>query len=762
MQRPALAVCERLSAMGATDVSCELPGRERDLAQLVDVYAAAVGEGSGGRTVFVAGDPGSGRGALLRALAEQLVSVTPRPVVLAGGFVDGRYVAWDDDPRGAAKVVVALKQLGAAGERIASWLGDVGVPFGGLVAQALAASAMPLELLEQGRGRERPDPADLTPRVLRRLCEQGPVVCIVDDADQAAGGGLWADLILGFARRVAGDLPLLLILGLEGPQQLGGHEDEESDSLNVARQLIEAEVGSWHPLSPVDVEVLRRWTGPATHEVLGSLLAVTEGRAGWTAQLWREWQRRGVVEDVTEGRWRFAAGYRPHLDEVDDLLAQRLRRLVGDHDLNALEGARRLLACAAFESRRFTPAAVARALRRDADDVIDFLDDALIDDERPEGLVVDAGWITVNDEAGERDLAVYRFARELDWLTLRHHGLSDAEQRTLSSDLADALAEVYGGEAHRVALTLTRLYGIARQPDHARHYRRMADVGLNRSIILQRAHSVLNSPDPEDRAERRRACRLLIVAAEEIFHSGPFTDGLAFAQAAQRLASQRRDQMRALYFVGHHQTRRDDDEARSALGRALVLSHELGDRHVEAHIRHALAGIDEDQGAYEQARAEHTRVLKLRRELGDRKGEATTRHALAIIDSREGPYEQARVEFTRLLELRLELGERDGEAAERLALATIDFREGDFKEARRGFTRVLRLRRELGDRYGEAEARHELACIDVQQGAYEQARAEFTRVLKLRRELGDRPGEAETRQALQDIDDITHGGDPLT
>jgi hypothetical protein len=143
-----------------------------------------------------------------------------------------------------------LKHLGDAGEWTASVLTEVGVPYAGLVKQVLALSDRPLELLEGFSA--RPAPPELGPRVLTRLCRRGPVVWVVDDADLADGAGLWADLILGLADRIARDLPLALVLGVEGPRQLGSHEDDEPDSLYVARQLTADGRASWHPLIPID------------------------------------------------------------------------------------------------------------------------------------------------------------------------------------------------------------------------------------------------------------------------------------------------------------------------------------------------------------------------------------------------------------------------------------------------------------------------------------------------------------------------------
>jgi hypothetical protein len=91
-------------------------------------------------------------------------------------------------------------------------------------------------------------------------------------------------------------------------------------------------------------------------------------------------------------------------------------------DLNTRERARRLLACAALEGRQFTAPAIAAARGWDIDDTIDLLDDVLIydDEDSPDGFFIDTGFVAVAHERGTRHLASYRFARELDWMTLRH------------------------------------------------------------------------------------------------------------------------------------------------------------------------------------------------------------------------------------------------------------------------------------------------------------------------------------------------------
>jgi energy-coupling factor transporter ATP-binding protein EcfA2 len=104
----------------AIGVVREVPGLDGDLARLVALYERMVAEGRG-QVVFVAGDEGSGRSALLRCLAGELAGRKPRATVLAGGFQDAAYIAWDQDTL-APKVTVLLdRALSIGAGRYAGW-----------------------------------------------------------------------------------------------------------------------------------------------------------------------------------------------------------------------------------------------------------------------------------------------------------------------------------------------------------------------------------------------------------------------------------------------------------------------------------------------------------------------------------------------------------------------------------------------------------------------------------------------------------------
>ena len=740
-------------------MTIDVPGRAGDLARLEAAYARIARPGAAGQALYVAGAPGGGRTALLRAFADGLAQLDEPPTLLAGAFENGRFVSWDDSGPPPERVSAVVEKVVSLPEGL--------VPHAELAGLAMSRGEAGVELVRTLFAQsDRIAPTEFLALLMRELCSEGPVVLLVDDADRAPGG-LWGDAVLELAEQVARDRPLLFVLAIERPAQLDQHEDDEPESLFLARRLRGHARARWVTLDLVTLEELEQWTGPAAPDVLERLADATGGRAAWAADLWRHWRSSGVVVAETGGddpRWRFAEGGRQRtLDAFDDVLGRRLLTLAGaagDDDGagtglrgDTVDRMRCLLAHAALEGPVFTADAVARVLRRDRDEVIDLLDDMLLhDEEHPDGVVREAGSIDVIDEQGAtRHLWLYRFNAELDWLTLAYRGLGEPERREAARGLARALVDVYGGPRY-VAATLARLYELAGDEDPARRCRRLADAGADQRVLIWRAEALLARVAPQDRPGRRRAAEILLAAARSLSSGGPYEDGLRFAQAAYRLAPLREDRAEALNVAGVQAFKLGEyDGARHSLNLALALSRELADEKGQADARAALALIASRRGAHEEARSELAAVLDVYQAVGDRDAQAATRVSLATIDLTLGAHEQARRNLVAVMELEQEDGDRRGEASTRLRIARLDMEQGSFDDARGQLNTALEIYRELGDRHGETDARHNLARLGLELGSLDEARREFMRILAVYRELGDMVGEAATRHSLASI-----------
>jgi tetratricopeptide (TPR) repeat protein len=732
--------------------------RGADLDALDEAYAAVAAAGRG-RTVFLAGDDAAGRGDLLREWASGLAAARPRPTVLGGGFEGEEYTPWGDDGPRAMRAVQAIETaLTAVSAGVT--LSEVALPgaITRLVGQVVSRSQAALGLVTSAIAiSDRPSQAPILAQAFEGLCRDGPAICILDGVDERPSS-LWNGLAWLLSRHIARDVPLLLVLGLDGPRHIGEPIDQEPEAMAIVRELTSdvVDVATWHWLSPLTAVDVLQWTGPATSDTISWLLEITSGRSGETRQRWHDWQQRGLIENRSEGRWRFAAGHDPTLD-MDGLLDGRTRRLCG-RDTRLVAATQRFLGCAALEGRHFTAEAVALAIdpKRNAGDVVAFLDATLsLDEAHPDGLVV-ADTATIRSDDDALCLARYRFARELDWIALRHHGLSEGEQRHYARNLAQALERLYGSRASVRADTLARLFEIAGSPARARHYENVAGIRTDSRIRLWRARNALNVSDPTDAIGRYRKAEVLIDGARELSGVGPFDEGVTFARAAERIADDDKQRATAVFFTGVHLVfAGEPGRARAELARATDLYRALGGPSGIAGAAEALTGLatlDRDEGQLDRARDKYRAVLALHRERGDERREAAMHNALAICDREQGRIDEARAGHKIALEIYCRLGDRGGEADGRHGLASCDRHQGRIEEARSGYTTTLEIVSDLGNRRWQADLRHVLALCDREQGRIDDARDGFTTALGIYRDLSYPRGEAEARGGLASCD----------
>lgn len=229
-------------------------------------------EAGDGAIIFVAGPPASGRSAVLQELTRVLAKGPNSPRVVAGTIVEGRYVAAQPDTeRGSVAADAVISALG---------LGGAALPVLGLVEKVASLSRAVGRAVRSPASSHQPRILNELMGVLRTASREQPLVCLVDDADEA-DGRWWSELLLGFAEEVARDLPLVLVLTLEGDDNQGPHPDDgnQPDALFAARDLVARGLAEWWPLTPLGSSELAALTGDAESEVLVRLGELTEGRA---------------------------------------------------------------------------------------------------------------------------------------------------------------------------------------------------------------------------------------------------------------------------------------------------------------------------------------------------------------------------------------------------------------------------------------------------------------------------------------------------
>ncbi len=467
-------------------------GREAQLAELHGRLGRALaGEG---QIMFVAGEAGAGKTALLRRFARE--AQVRHPALLAA-WGQGNAFAGSGDPYLPFRQVLGLLtgearrgyEMGLLDEMQAQRLWEtlplavdalvgrapdlVDVLASGEELLARAAAAVEGEpdwlaalrtVVERGRGRgmlRRGQLQEQTAAFLAGLAGRRPLLVLLDDLH-------WVDaesvsLLYHLAQGLAG--VRLLVVGAYRPEEVDVSREGKPHPL----RFLVAECKRLTGVQPLNLNRLnegerRAFVGElvdAEPNELGAafreaLFAHTEGHALFTVEMLAEFAERGVIA-WEEGRgWlqRRAPDWGEAPMRAEGMIEARLGRLAPD-----LLG---LLGVASVEGETFLVQTVAAALGRAPEQVTALLSGEL---DRVHGLVAEAGSATV---AGER-LDRFRFRHSL-FRQATYERLGEAERRQRHGQVAAILEKLYFAQAREIAPQLALHFDLAGEGERALTY----------------------------------------------------------------------------------------------------------------------------------------------------------------------------------------------------------------------------------------------------------------------------------------------------
>jgi hypothetical protein len=728
-----------------------------------------------GRVVLVGGGPASGRDGLARALADRLAAHPARPVVVAGGFtLDGDWEPWP--PPDPARLVAPLQAGVDLAVKVLELGGTLGLPGAAAVAKLLGqlagTSSAAWTLLSRHAEDKQALPGPVGPDAVRAVLRVAagpqliigwqPVVCILDGLDRAPTAQQWWEGLLLRLAGELGDLPLLLVTTLEGPAELGGHELGEAAGLWVARRLVDAGVASWVPMGRLDVDAVVAWLGPCEPELAVRLWEVTGGEPSWLGELWEHWRATRVVRRDLVGQWVLGVPDHAALGKVHDLLWERLERCYGGLvDDDQFGWVVRVLTVGALEGREFTAQAVALVVGRDADELIDEVDEHLLaGPQRPDGLLEEAGFVELadpraTDGGGEgRWVARYRFVSELHWRTLRRYGLPGREREDGCRALAAALERVLQPEPERAAAQIASLLREAGDHPAAAAWQIQAELGAAVPQVEARARLLLaQDTSGWDRFDHAQAARQLGHATFLLWHHRPVGVALEVAQGWARTAQAANwpaEHARALYHCGLlHDRWKEPDAALGCFRQARHEAAAAGDLALAVRAMGTRARVEMDQGRVRVARrrAEAARQLAHRHHAPH--AEAAALAVLSGLAQRAGDGEAA-----------LAAAKEGATAAERTgnhqvlamlleALSDAQEQLGRVGQARETAARALAVARRPGGRIHEGWMELRLSRLWAADPPV--AEGHLLRGLTIARQLDDPSLEAHCRLGLADL-----------
>lgn len=538
--------------------------RERELAQLDGFLDLALaGEG---RVVFVTGEAGSGKTALVQEFTRRAQDVHADLIVASGncnahtgigdpylplreilglltGDVEARWAAGAITREHARRLWNTLPLAAQALVEAGPDLIDTFIPGAALVERVVASAAGTVdwltrlnELVERkatvpgGPGPQQSDLFEQYTRVLQALARQAPLVLVVDDLQWADAGSI--NLLFHLGRHLAGSR--ILIVGAYRPEEVA-----------LGRG------GERHPLEPV-VNEFQRDFGDITVDVdqaesrgfveafldsepnrLGlsfrqMLYRQTRGHPLFTIELLRGMQERGDLVQDQEGRWveGVALDWETLPVQVEAVIAERIGRLA--------RPLRDALWAASVEGETFTAEVVARVRVTDEREMVGRLSSEL---DRRHRLVRAQGILRVD---GQR-LSRYRF-RHILFQKYLYNSLDQVERAHLHEDIGNVLEGLYGDRAEEIAVQLARHFQEAGIAEKAVGYLHQAGdkavrLSANEEAIAHftRGLELLKTlPATPERAQQELALQLALAAPLQAArgYAAPET-GRAYARALE-------------------------------------------------------------------------------------------------------------------------------------------------------------------------------------------------------------------------------------
>jgi adenylate cyclase len=552
--------------------------RERELAQLGGHLDAALA--GHGKVVFVTGDAGCGKTALMQEFSRRAQAAHPDLVVAGGhgnahtgvgdpylpfrevlgmltGDVEAQWAAGAMTREQARRLWDTLPFAAQALVETGPDLLDTFVLRSALLKRAMAYSQWPgraawlTHLAEReerrpstGPGVSGPQQSDLFEqytRVLQALARRGPLLLVVDDLQWADLGSI--SLLFHLGRQLAGSR--ILILGAYRPEEVALGRTEPWTGTGKRER---------HPLEPVVNEFQRDFgditvnLGQATSQgfveaLLDSepnrlgvafremLYRQTRGHPLFTTELLRGLQEQGDLVQDSEGWW--VEG--PALDwgrlpaRVEAVVAERIGRLA--------QPLRAALRVASVEGEVFTAEVVARVRAADERDLVTRLSREL---DKRHRLVRAQG---VSRLDGQR-LSHYRF-RHILFQRYLYNSLDDVERAHLHEAIGNTLEALHEGQREAISAMAAQLawhFQEAGMASRAIHHLLQAGDRAVRLCAYQEAIAHLTRglemlmalPDSPERAQQELALQLgLGMALRGSGAFGPQEAGTAFSRARE-------------------------------------------------------------------------------------------------------------------------------------------------------------------------------------------------------------------------------------
>ncbi len=431
-----------------------------------------------GRVIFVTGEAGQGKTALLQAFSGQATESNPDLLVAWGqcnafsgrgdpylpfreifaqlsGDVEGPWRSGILNDEESKRLWLVLPETADTLRESGSALLNTFIPVNSLLKRLNEAAPQDIALhnrlgqLIRGEQLSRDDDArsqvfEQVVRVLDKMATEHPLLLVLDDLQWVDHGSI--DMLFHLSRSLPGKR--ILIIAAYRPEDIAAGRD-----------------GQQHPLKPL-LDEFRRLYGDITLDLsqsegrtfveafvdsepnnLGSafrsdLFHRTGGHPLFTVELLRDLQERGDLVQDEKGRWIATE----HLDW--EALPVRVEGVIESRSGRLEESLRDILTVASVEGESFTASVVAKIQRVQGRRLLRSRSREL---EARHRLVEERQTLTVRKQL----LARFRFAHAI-FQRYFYNDITQVERRLLHQEIAAILEDIYGDERDKIAVQLAR------------------------------------------------------------------------------------------------------------------------------------------------------------------------------------------------------------------------------------------------------------------------------------------------------------------
>lgn len=463
-----------------------------------------------GRVLFVTGDAGSGKTALIQEFCRRAQESHSDLIVAGGkcnaqtgagdpyfpfieilslltGEVETKYTAGVISRENALRlwnlVPSSVKAILENGADLVNTL----IPGASLVSRASSFSSGWTDWLTQLKKlveRKAALPADLTlqqsnlfeqyTRVLRSLAREKPLLLVLEDLQWVDGGS--ANLLFHVGRQLKGSR--ILVIGSFRPAEISLGRDEKRHPIEPVLHEFKRDFGEIE----VDLEktegrefvdaFLDSEPNTLDKKFRQTLFAQTKGQPLFTVELLRAMQEQGMLVKDRDGRWIEGRTFDWHKlpSRVDAVIMERIGRLT--------EKMREVLTLASVEGQEFTAEVIARLRKEEVRELIKVLSSEL---EKRHHLVSAKGIRSLDKQR----LSLYVFQNNLFQKYL-YNTLDEVERIHLHEEVGNILETLYGEQADEISVQLARHFEEAgMMPKALEYFAKAGSKALNLSAYAE-------------------------------------------------------------------------------------------------------------------------------------------------------------------------------------------------------------------------------------------------------------------------------------